>query len=146
MVYEDDTQQSFMGSLGSRTISEATQQQVDAEVRRILDEQYALAYKLIDENRDKMETMTNALMQWETIDADQVKEIMAGKEPSPPKDYSHNVRSEAEIAAAAAAVVESSDTAADEPKAETDADKPSADLAADSIVGEKDKDQNSPKQ
>ena len=148
MVYAENEGEVFLGRsvTNTKNISEDTQQQVDAEVRRILDEQYALAYKLIDENREKMETMTNALMQWETIDADQVKEIMAGKEPSPPKDYSHNVRSEAEIAAAAAAVVESSDTAADEPKAETDADKPSADLAADSIVGEKDKDQNSPKQ
>ena len=148
MVYAENEGEVFLGRsvTNTKNISEDTQQQVDAEVRRILDEQYALAYKLIDENRDKMETMTNALMQWETIDADQVKEIMAGKEPSPPKDYSHNVRSEAEIAAAAAAVVEATDTAADEPKAEVDADKPSADLAADSIVGEKDKDQNSPKQ
>ena len=148
MVYAENEGEVFLGRsvTNTKNISEDTQQQVDAEVRRILDEQYALAYKLIDENREKMETMTNALMQWETIDADQVKEIMAGKEPSPPKDYSHNVRSEAEIAAAAAAVVETTDTAADEPKAEVDADKPSADLAADSIVGEKDKDQNSPKQ
>ena len=148
MVYAENEGEVFLGRsvTNTKNISEDTQQQVDAEVRRILDEQYALAYKLIDENREKMETMTNALMQWETIDADQVKEIMAGKEPSPPKDYSHNVRSEAEIAAATAAVVETTDTAADEPKAETDADKPSADLAADSIVGEKDKDQNSPKQ
>ena len=148
MVYAENEGEVFLGRsvTNTKNISEDTQQQVDAEVRRILDEQYALAYKLIDENREKMETMTNALMQWETIDADQVKEIMAGKEPSPPKDYSHNVRSEAEIAAAAAAVVEATDTAADEPKAEVDADKPSADLAADSIVGEKDKDQNSPKQ
>ena len=148
MVYAENEGEVFLGRsvTNTKNISEDTQQQVDAEVRRILDEQYALAYKLIDENREKMETMTNALMQWETIDADQVKEIMAGKEPSPPKDYSHNVRSEAEIAAAAAAVVEATDTAADEPKAETDTDKPSADLAADSIVGEKDKDQNSPKQ
>lgn len=148
MVYAENEGEVFLGRsvTNTKNISEDTQQQVDAEVRRILDEQYALAYKLIDENREKMETMTNALMQWETIDADQVKEIMAGKEPSPPKDYSHNVRSEAEIAAAAVAVVETTDTAADEPKAEVDADKPSADLAADSIVGEKDKDQNSPKQ
>ena len=148
MVYAENEGEVFLGRsvTNTKNISEDTQQQVDAEVRRILDEQYALAYKLIDENREKMETMTNALMQWETIDADQVKEIMAGKEPSPPKDYSHNVRSEAEIAAAAAAVEEATDTAADEPKAEVDADKPSADLAADSIVGEKDKDQNSPKQ
>ena len=148
MVYAENEGEVFLGRsvTNTKNISEDTQKQVDAEVRRILDEQYAMAYQLIDENRDKMETMTNALMQWETIDADQVKEIMAGKEPSPPKDYSHNVRSEAEIAAAAAAVVEATDTATDEPKAEVDADKPSADLAADSIVGEKDKDQNSPKQ
>ena len=148
MVYAENEGEVFLGRsvTNTKNISEDTQQQVDAEVRRILDEQYALAYKLIDENREKMETMTNALMQWETIDADQVKEIMAGKEPSPPKDYSHNVRSEAEIAAAAAAVVEATDTAADEPKAEVDADKSNADLATDSIDGEKDKDQNSPKQ
>ena len=156
MVYAENEGEVFLGRsvTNTKNISEDTQQQVDAEVRRILDEQYALAYKLIDENREKMETMTNALMQWETIDADQVKEIMAGKEPSPPKDYSHNVRSEAEIAAAATADVAADNTdhaSVERSKAEpesvlVDADKPSADLAADSIVGDKDKDQNSPKQ
>ena len=156
MVYAENEGEVFLGRsvTNTKNISEDTQQQVDAEVRRILDEQYALAYKLIDENRAKMETMTNALMQWETIDADQVKEIMAGKEPSPPKDYSHNVRSEAEIAAAATAEVAADNTdnvSVEASKVESesvvvDADKPSADLAADSIVGDKDKDQNSPKQ
>ena len=52
-----------------------TQQDIDAEVRRILDEQYQVAYKILDENRDKMETMCKALMDWETIDRDQVLEI-----------------------------------------------------------------------
>ena len=158
MVYAENEGEVFLGRsvTNTKNISEDTQKQVDAEVRRILDEQYAMAYQLIDENRDKMETMTNALMQWETIDADQVKEIMAGKEPSPPKDYSHNVRSEAEIAAAAAIVAEATDSdagtdSAEAPKAEVEsaeveANKPSADLAADSIVGDKDKDHNSPKQ
>jgi cell division protease FtsH len=47
MVYEDDNQQSFLGNIGSRTISEATQQQVDAEVRRILDEQYKVAWDIL---------------------------------------------------------------------------------------------------
>ena len=84
----------------SQHISERTQQEVDAEVRRILDEQYAVAYKILDENRDKMETMCQALMEWETIDRDQVLEIMEGKKPSPPKDYSHNVRKEDEVAEA----------------------------------------------
>ena len=159
MVYAENEGEVFLGRsvTNTKNISEDTQKQVDAEVRRILDEQYALAYKLIDENRAKMETMTNALMQWETIDADQVKEIMAGKEPSPPKDYSHNVRSEAEIAAetAAAQVPVTEAVVVDNRPASqllssenevNDVSKPSADLAADSIVGDKDKDQNSPKQ
>jgi len=66
-------------------VSEATQQKVDAEIRRIIDEQYALAKRLLEENRDKVEAMTSALMEWETIDADQVNDIMAGKPPRPPR-------------------------------------------------------------
>ena len=94
MVYAENEGEVFLGRSVTRSqnISEQTQQAVDAEVRRILDEQYAVAYTILDENRDKMETMCKALMEWETIDRDQVLEIMAGKQPSPPKDYSHNVR------------------------------------------------------
>ena len=94
MVYGENESEVFLGRsvTHSQNISEYTQQQVDAEIRRILDEQYAVAYKILDENRVKMETMTQALMDWETIDRDQVLEIMAGKQPRPPKDYSHNVR------------------------------------------------------
>ncbi|MFI4940606.1 MAG: ATP-dependent zinc metalloprotease FtsH [Burkholderiales bacterium] len=69
-----------------KPISEATQQKADAEIRRILDEQYALAKKLLNDHRDKVEAMTKALLEWETIDADQVTDIMEGKEPRPPKD------------------------------------------------------------
>ncbi|MDO4693534.1 MAG: ATP-dependent zinc metalloprotease FtsH [Eikenella sp.] len=96
MVYAENEGEVFLGRSITRSqhISEKTQQEVDAEVRRILDEQYAVAYKILDENRDKMETMCRALMEWETIDRDQVLEIMAGKQPSPPKDYSHNIRKE----------------------------------------------------
>lgn len=98
MVYAENEGEVFLGRTVTRSqhISEKTQREVDREVRRILDEQYAVAYKILDENRDKMETMTQALMDWETIDRDQVLEIMAGKQPSPPKDYSHNVRNEVE--------------------------------------------------
>ena len=97
MVYAENEGEVFLGRSITRSqhISEKTQQEVDAEVRRILDEQYAVAYKILDANRDKMETMCQALMEWETIDRDQVLEIMAGKQPSPPKDYSHNIRPEA---------------------------------------------------
>ncbi len=86
MVYAGDEQDSFFGSMSSKTVSEATQQKVDAEIRRILDEQYAIARKLLEANRDKVEAMTAALMEFETIDADQINDIMAGlpvREPKP---------------------------------------------------------------
>ena len=94
MVYAENEGEVFLGRSVTKTthISEATMQKVDAEIRRILDEQYAIAQNILENNRDKMEAMMQALMQWETIDRDQVLEIMAGKQPSPPKDYSHNVR------------------------------------------------------
>lgn len=60
-------------------------QKVDAEIRRIIDAQYALARKLIEENKDKIEAMTQALLEWETIDSDQIKDIMEGRPPRPPK-------------------------------------------------------------
>ncbi|MDO4426911.1 MAG: ATP-dependent zinc metalloprotease FtsH [Moraxella sp.] len=86
MVYEDDENGGYFGG-SSRTISEATQQKVDDEVRRILDTQYQVAYKLIDENHDKMHAMVEALMKWETIDREQFLQIMAGEEPREPRDY-----------------------------------------------------------
>ena len=89
MVYEDDdSSQGYFGG-GSRTISEATQQKVDEEVRRMLEEQYDIAYELIDANHDKMHAMVDALMKWETIDRDQLQDILAGEAPRPPKIYQH---------------------------------------------------------
>ncbi len=84
MVYEDSENEGFFGG-ATKTISEATQQMVDAEIRSILDTQYALSRKLLEENRDKVEAMTAALLEWETIDADQINDIMAGKPPREPK-------------------------------------------------------------
>ena len=87
MVYEDESQQSFMGSMGARTISEATQQQVDQEVRRILDEQYKIARDILESKQDIAHAMVKALLEWETIDRDQIRDIMEGREPQPPKVY-----------------------------------------------------------
>lgn len=94
MVYAENEGEVFLGRSITRSqhISEKTQQKVDAEIRRILDKQYQVAYDILNSNHDKMHTMAKALIEWETIDRDQVLEIMAGKEPSPPKDYSHNIR------------------------------------------------------
>ncbi len=84
MVYEDSQQDGYFGG-PSKTISEATQQKVDAEIRLIVDGQYAISRNLLEQNRDKVEAMTKALLDWETIDADQINDIMSGIEPRPPK-------------------------------------------------------------
>lgn len=87
MVYGENEGEVFLGRSVTthKNMSEATMKQVDAEIRRIIDEQYALARRLLEENRDKVEAMTRALLEWETIDADQINDIMDGKEPRPPK-------------------------------------------------------------
>ena len=83
MVYIENDSSGNMSF--NRVVSEATQQRVDAEIRRILDEQYALALSMLRAHSSKVEAMTAALMEWETIDADQVKDIMADLAPRPPK-------------------------------------------------------------
>ena len=79
----------FLGRSVTKTtnMSEQTMEKVDSEVRRIIDDQYALARRLIEENSDKMHAMAKALLEWETIDSEQLDDIMAGKEPRPPKDW-----------------------------------------------------------
>src|SRR4029450_12730028 len=71
-----------------KNVSEATMPKVDQEIRRIIDSQYAVARKLLEDNRDKVEMMAKALLELETIDADQIADIMAGKPPRPPKPTS----------------------------------------------------------
>ncbi len=71
----------------SKTISEATQQKVDAEIRRILDAQYTVARDILESKRDVVEAMAAALLEWETIDAEQVKALMEGRTPNPPQGW-----------------------------------------------------------
>ncbi len=85
MVYVDTESESVFGRMNSKTVSEATQQKVDAEIRSLVDTQYGVAKKLLEGNRDKVEAMVTALLEWETLDADQVNDIMAGSPPRPPK-------------------------------------------------------------
>lgn len=87
MVYAENENEVFLGRSVTQTkhVSEETMRKVDAEVRRIIDEQYAIARKLIEENQDKMHKMAKALLEWETIDAAQIDDIMEGKDPRPPK-------------------------------------------------------------
>jgi cell division protease FtsH len=87
MVYGENEGEVFLGRsiTTHKNVSEATMQKVDQEIRRIIDQQYALARRLIEENRDKVELMAKALLEWETIDADQINDIMEGRPPRPPK-------------------------------------------------------------
>ena len=87
MVYGENEGEVFLGRsiTTHKNVSESTMQQVDGEIRRIIDEQYGLARRLIEENRDKVEVMAKALLEWETIDAEQINDIMEGRPPRPPK-------------------------------------------------------------
>ena len=87
MVYGENEGEVFLGRSVTvhKNVSETTMQKVDAEIRRIVDQQYALARKIIEDNRDKVELMAKSLLEWETLDADQINDIMEGRAPRPPK-------------------------------------------------------------
>ncbi|MGL4229837.1 MAG: ATP-dependent zinc metalloprotease FtsH [Casimicrobium sp.] len=89
MVYADNEGEVFLGRsvTQTRNMSEETLQKVDLEIRRIIDEQYAVATKILQEKADKVEAMTAALMEYETIDADQISDIMAGRPVRAIKTY-----------------------------------------------------------
>ena len=87
MVYGENEGEVFLGRQVTthQNMSEETMKAVDKEVRAIIDQQYALARGILEQNRDKVEAMTKALLEWETIDANQIDDIMAGRPPRPPK-------------------------------------------------------------
>jgi len=89
MVYADNEGEVFLGRSITKTtnMSEETMQKVDSEIRKIIDTQYSVARQLIEDNKDKMHAMARALLEWETIDTDQLDDIMASKAPRPPKDW-----------------------------------------------------------
>ncbi|MCU0773081.1 MAG: ATP-dependent zinc metalloprotease FtsH [Ideonella sp.] len=90
MVYAENEGEVFLGRSITKQVnmSEQTMQKVDREIRKIIDQQYAIARELIESNKDKMHAMAKALLEWETIDSDQIDDIMLGKPPRPPKDGS----------------------------------------------------------
>jgi len=87
MVYGENEGEIFLGRsiTTHKNVSEATLQKVDQEIRRVIDTQYRIARKLIEDHRDKVEAMARALLEMETLDSDQLDDIMAGKPPRPPK-------------------------------------------------------------
>jgi len=89
MVYAENEGEVFLGRSITKTtnMSEETMRKVDSEIRRIIDEQYGVARRIIEDNRDKIELMTKSLLEWETIDAEQIEDITRGRQPRPPRDY-----------------------------------------------------------
>lgn len=90
LMYDEDESHQFLGGPGAgggKFTSPETTTKLDKEVRRIIDECYAQAKRLLEENRDKLDVMAEALMQYETIDAEQLKDIIEGRKPRPPKDW-----------------------------------------------------------
>lgn len=90
LMYAEEEGEVFLGrSAGSQhsNVSAQTAQLIDQEVRSIIDHCYATAKQILVDHRDKLDMMAEALMKFETIDADQIDDIMAGRQPREPKDW-----------------------------------------------------------
>ena len=89
MVYAENEGEVFLGRSITKqvNVSEETMQKVDKQIRKIIDDQYNRARKLIEDNQDKIHALAKALLEWETIDSEQIDDIMSGKPPRPPKDW-----------------------------------------------------------
>ena len=105
MVYAENEGEVFLG----RSVTKTTNMTRSRPCRRSTARSAAsstsstrMARKLIEDNKDKMHAMAKALLEWETIDAEQIDDIMAGKPPRPPKDWTPRVASSAAAAPAAA--------------------------------------------
>src|SRR5690554_3725074 len=90
LQYDTDSEEPFLGRSAGQShtmYSPETAQRIDEEVRNIIDTCYETAKQILIDNRDKLDMMAEALMKYETIDRFQIDDIMAGKEPRPPKNW-----------------------------------------------------------
>jgi cell division protease FtsH len=104
ILYDDEEQDPFNRGYGQpgKAMSEELQGKIDSETRKIIDECYAKAYKMLEDNRDILENMTQALMKYETIDSKQLDELMDRKPVTPPEGWQEADSKAAEDEAAAA--------------------------------------------
>jgi cell division protease FtsH len=90
LMYDEGGEEVFLGRSAaqpSKAMSDETALSIDKEVRSIIDECYEKARSILEEHRSKMDMMADALMQYETIDSEQIDAIMEGKKPNPPSDW-----------------------------------------------------------
>ena len=100
LMYEDGGEEVFLGrSAGQQQkgISDETSKNIDEEIRNIVDECYSKAQKLLTDNLDKLHAMAEALMLYETISSDQIDDIMEGREPREPDDWSDDDQNQAAV-------------------------------------------------
>src|SRR5687768_7050162 len=89
LSYMEDEGEVFLGRSVTqhKQVSDVTAHAIDVEIRRVIDASYASARKILTDNREKLDVMAAALMKYETIDEEQLKDIMAGRVPKPPADW-----------------------------------------------------------
>jgi cell division protease FtsH len=89
LSYMEDAGEVFLGRSVTqhKQVSDVTAHIIDEEIRKVIDTSYAQARGILVENRSKLDTMAAALIKYETIDEEMIKDIMAGREPRPPKDW-----------------------------------------------------------
>lgn len=90
LMYDDENEEVFLGMSaghGGSKVSSETARLIDEEIRAIVDDCYKTAKRLLEENMDKLHAMAEALLEYETIDRQQIEDIMSGRKPRPPKDW-----------------------------------------------------------
>ena len=91
LLYSEDEGEVFLGRSAAsqaKSFSGETAIAIDVEVRKIVDECYGRAEKILEDHRSQLDLMKDALMEYETIDADMIDDIMKGEKPRPPADWS----------------------------------------------------------
>ncbi len=89
LTYSEDQDEVFLGHSVTKhkAVSDETAHVIDEEIKHIIDQNYKRAEKLLKDNIDKLHVMAEALMKYETIDSNQIEQIMQGKTPSPPEGW-----------------------------------------------------------
>jgi len=113
LLYSEDEGEVFLGRSAasqSKTFSSDTAIKIDLEVRKIIDECYCRAEKILEDHREQLDLMKDALMEYETIDADMIDDIMKGEKPRPPADWSDTDSSNSDSGGSSATEASSEDT------------------------------------
>lgn len=89
LMYSEDEQEVFLGHSVTqhKNVSDDTAHAIDEEIRAFIDDNYQRAKNILNEHMDNLHAMAEALIKYETIDADQIRDIMEGKSPRPPRDW-----------------------------------------------------------